>query len=592
MKRKLLLILVFAVILCAAGFSQLTTAYTWWDPAKDTTPAVEGQAWPKEVKYRYDRLPARAEKKVREPVWNLSHNSAGLSIRFRSSTTDIIVRYKVAGDAAIPIMPVTGTSGVDLYAVNSDGEWRWCGATCSFGDTIQYHFSGLDANDPYNNKGREYQLYLPLYNMVTWLEIGVPTNAPFAPLPARIDKPIVVYGTSIAQGGCASRPGMAWASILGRKSGRPVINLGFRANGKLEDEVINLLTEIDAKIYILDCLPNMDSPEETKQRVLASIAGLQQKRPGVPVLLVEHAGFSDGMINTAKRKEYIELNKTMEQTFKELTSKGVKNIFLLTKEEINLDIDCTVDGVHPSDLGMLRYADAYEKKIRLILNEPGGIFTTTQPCTQSRDANTYDWETRHNELINLNKSEPPRIVFLGNSITHYWGGRPVAKYSRGAESWNKIFEPIGVRNFGFGWDRIENVLWRVYHDELDGYSAEQIMIMIGTNNLEFNSNAEIVAGLKMLVTAVKRRQPKAGVLLIGLLPRHEQEKRIIGVNKELAKLSATLHIAYIDAGKFLLKRNGTINESLFSDGVHPNEAGYWKVAGLLKPLLKMPALDK
>ena len=147
---------------------------------------------------------------------------------------------------------------------------------------------------------------------------------------------------------------------------------------------------------------------------------------------------------------------------------------------------------------------------------------------------------------------------------------------------------MGVRNFGFGWDRIENVLWRVYHDELDGYSAKQIMIMIGTNNLELNSDAGITAGLKMLVTAIKKRQSAAGILLIGLLPRREQEQRITRLNKEIAKLSAGMHIEYVDPGQLLLKKDGKINESLFSDGLHPNAAGYWKVAQRIKPYLKMP----
>jgi lysophospholipase L1-like esterase len=588
MKKKLLLV-VSLTLIQYLGFSQLPTAYTWWDPAKNNFSSIEGQAWPNEVKDPYDRLPARAEKNVRKPVWDLSHNSSGLMIRFMASTPEIIVRYQVANNAALPIMPATGMSGVDLYAINSDGDWLWCTGRYSFGDTIEYHFSGLDPNDAYHNKGREYRMYLPLYNTVLWMKIGVPQDAVFTPLPPRIDKPIVVYGTSIAQGGCASRPGMAWTSILGRKSGRPVINLGFRSNGKLEKELIGLLAEIDAKIYVLDCLPNMTASEETKQRIKASVIRLQQKRRDVPILLVEHAGYSDGLIKTASRKEYTDLNKIMKDAFRELISNGVKNIFLLTMEEINLDIDCTVDGVHPSDLGMLRYADAYEKKIRVILNEPEGIFSTTKPRTQNRDANTYDWETRHNELMALNRSDPPQIVFIGNSIVNYWSGRPPAKFSRGVDSWNKFFEPIGVRNFGFGWDRIENVLWRVYHDELDGYSAKQIMIMIGTNNLQLNSDVEITAGLKMLVTAIEKRQPAADILLIGLLPRRDLEPRIIRLNKEIAKLSAAMHIGYADAGKLLLKKDGKINESLFSDGLHPNEAGYWKVAERIKPYLKMPA---
>src|SRR5207248_94268 len=119
-------------------------------------------------------------------------------------------------------------------------------------------------------------------------------------------------------------------------------------------------------------------------------------------------------------------------------------------------IDCTVDGTHPSDLGMMRYADACEKIMRQILNEPIGFSSTTRPRTQYRDANVYDWQSRHNELLSLNKTGEPRIIFIGNSITHYWGGKPVAPISRSSDSWNEYLEPLGVWNFGFGWDRIEN----------------------------------------------------------------------------------------------------------------------------------------
>ena len=256
----------------------------WWDPSKSTFPVLEGQAWAKEVQNPYDRLPARAQKTVREEVWNLSRNSAGLMLRFKSNTNEIVVRYKVTGPKAMNHMPATGVSGIDLYAVNADGNWLWCAGRYSMGDTIEYRFRGLEPNDPYHQKGREYRLYFPLYNTVQWMEIGVPTTATFNPLPVRTEKPIVVYGTSIAQGGCASRPGMAWPAILGRMMDRPVINLGFSGNGRLEPEVIALMSEIDAKLFILDCLPNLGASdatqaEQVKNKVIQSVKQLGKRRP-------------------------------------------------------------------------------------------------------------------------------------------------------------------------------------------------------------------------------------------------------------------------------------------------------------------------
>ena len=198
-------------------------------------------------------------------MWNLSHNSAGLIIRFRSNSAKITVRYTVGGAMNMPHMPSTGVSGVDLYAKNSDGTWLWSAGRFSFGDTVVYQYTGIDPKDIYHNHGREYRLYLPLYNSVRWMEIGVPDTSSLSFLPLRAEKPVVVYGTSIAQGGCASRPGMAWTAILGRSLDRPLINLGFSGNGRLEKELTGLLTEVDASLYILDCLPEPDQPEGLSQ---------------------------------------------------------------------------------------------------------------------------------------------------------------------------------------------------------------------------------------------------------------------------------------------------------------------------------------
>lgn len=591
MTRKSLFFVLLAWIYHLPVSAQNSTDYVWWNPAQHEFPVIDGQAWPKDVKNPYDRLPAQVEKSVREPVWNLSHNAAGLLIRFKASTDQVVVRYTVTGRHALPHMPATGVSGVDLYALTSDGDWRWCTGKYAFNDTLEYRFTNLEPNDQYHQKGREYRLYLPLYNSVKWLKIGVPKGTSFTPLPTRIEKPVVVYGTSIAQGACASRPGMAWTAILGRKLDRPIINLGFSGNGRLEKEIVQLLPDIDAKLYVLDCLPNLVAtvgiaPEEIKSRIIESVKTLRQKRPTTPILLVEHAGYTDGSLNATRRKLYTDANELLRQAFAQLKTEGINQIYVLPKTAINLDMDDMVDGTHPTDLGMQHYADAYEKSIRTILNEPVGAYSTTVPRTQFRDAAIYDWETRHRAMVALTKAKPPRIVFLGNSITHYWGGQPEAPISRGSDSWNVVLAPLGTQNFGYGWDRIENVLWRVYHDELDGFAAAQIVIMIGTNNLQLNSDTDIIEGLKHLISAIKIRQPNAAILLLGILPRRQGELRILELNKGIALASGQLNVTFADPGTVFLKTDGTIDESFFTDGLHPNAEGYQKLAGKLTPYLK------
>jgi lysophospholipase L1-like esterase len=188
-------------------------------------------------------------------------------------------------------------------------------------------------------------------------------------------------------------------------------------------------------------------------------------------------------------------------------------------------------------------------------------------------------------MVALTKTKPPRIIFLGNSITHFWGGQPEPPLNWGSDSWSNVFIPLGTQNLGYGWDRIENVLWRVYHGELDGYAANQVIVMIGTNNLEFNSNAEIVEGLKWLVQAIRVRQSKAAILLLGILPRRQQEQRIAQLNDGIAQASGELNVSYLDAGGVFLNSEGKIDESLFSDGLHPNAEGYRKLASTLQPYL-------
>ena len=595
MKQLLFLLLTFTPIL---SISQEELSVKWWDPKQSKFSVIEGQVWGAEVEDPYDRLPARAKADVAKDVWGNSKHAAGLMIRFRTNSQNIIIRYGVVkkGSFAMNHMPATGVSGVDLYAIDSDGKEIWCAGRRNFSDTITYRFNGLTPNDEYHDLGREYRLYLPLYNQVNWLEIGVQDTAYFRPLPARKEKPIVVYGTSIAHGGCASRPGMAWTAILGRNMDRPLVNLGFSGSGRLEPPVLDLMTEINAKVYILDCLPNLpknswgrlgiSSDEEFRKRVLEAVRFLKSSKPDIPILLVDHAGYSEQYINKSRKESFSHVNKLQKEAYHQLREEGYDELFYLTYDEIGMSRDGTMDGTHPNDLGMMNYGVAYTKKLREILNEPMGEPSTTCPVTQYREPHNYDWEERHYEILEMKVTDPPQSVILANSIIHFWGGLPRTKLVTEEETWQTIFTPEGIRNYAYGWDRVENVLWRVYHDELDGFEAERIMIMIGTNNLHLNTDDEILEGLWLLIKAIRYRQPKSDIVLFGLLPRRDYEDRISLLNVEIASLSADLHVSYGDLGASFLNKEGKIVESLFSDGLHPNEDGYLKLRDGLIPYLE------
>ena len=583
-KAKLLLIFLFVVNI---SFSQEEIKIKWWKPVNSEVPVIEGRGWLNEGKSIYHRFPKKAEVTVREDVWNLSKQSAGLSIRFWSNADSIKIKYRLKGSISMNHMPATGVSGLDLYSKTYDGEWLRCWGSYSIKTESDYSFKIDEKSDSYKKYGREYQLFLPLYNEIETLEIGVVETSFFKALPIRNEKPIIAYGTSICQGACASLPGMAWTSILERKLERPVINLGFSGNGMLEPEVIDLMTEVDAKLYILDCLPNLHPDEDDIYSLtIAAVKKLKMKRPMVPIILTSHIGFAYELTNKKRAGLILKLNNEFEKAFNDLKSDGFENIFLLQKHDLNFDFDMYVDHIHPNDYGMMQYANTYENKIREILDEPVGELSTTMPKTQSRDISVYNWEERHQDVLKLNKTDKTKICLIGDSIINFWGGEPESTIARGQGSWSSMLEPLCVRNFGFGWDRIENVLWRVYHDELDGFDAEQIVLMIGTNNLDINSDIEIINGLKALIEAIKIRQPQTTIQLIGILPRTGKEKRIESINLKLADLAKSESIDFNIIGNPLLGKDGKINESLFTDGLHPNSEGYLLLGKSLHQLIE------
>ncbi|MEP6627647.1 MAG: SGNH/GDSL hydrolase family protein [Ginsengibacter sp.] len=536
----------------------------------------------------FHRLPTEMKDKVRQPVWNLSENTAGEFIHFKTTATEIKVRYTLASkNFSMPHMPSTGVSGLDLFAMDINGNWNWAPGKYSFGDTCSYVFSNLlVAGNP--NAVSDFYLYLPLYNSVKWLSIGVDQNAKFSFAEKRKEKPIVAYGTSIMQGAVASRPGLAWTSILGRNIDRTIINLGFSGNGRYEELIFDLMATVDARLYILDCMPNLTagiSAKEIKNRIIDGINKLRERNKTVPVLLVEHAvGNAPFYMDTAKLNTYHRSSLVTAKIFDDLKSSGIKNIYLLTDKEIDFDINSTTEGLHPNDIGMMKYAAAYEKKIREILNEPVGTISTQIPVEQYRDG--YDWKKRHEDIIENIKTTNPTTLLIGNSIINYWGGNPVGSVVRGQKEWEQYLTPLKVQNSGYGWDRIENVLWRIYHGEMDYFTGKNIVLMIGTNNLGLNSDTEIIEGLQFLMNAIKERKPDSKIIMAGILPRKNMEGKVRAINQEIKKMSLQNRVEFVDFGKDFLRGNMLNPELFVSDGLHPNAGGYGVLGRDLSKLLK------
>lgn len=335
-----------------------------WVAIKDLT--MEGQHW-METKAPFDRLPAKAEKKVRPAVWGLSRHSAGLCARFVSDATTLYARWTLTSPRlAMNHMPATGVSGLDLYVRNGQGTWQWL----SVGrPTAQNNTQRLIAD--LTPGKREYCLYLPLYNGVKSVEIGAPkgrsvTKAP--PRPEGKRKPLVFYGTSITQGGCASRPGMVHTAILGRWLDRPVINLGFSGNGKMEAEVGKLMAEIDAAVYIIDCLPNMTGADVAR-RAEPLVRILRKDHPQVPILLVEDRTYTNAFLVKSKRSRNDSSRKALKAAYQKMKESDQHLYYLEGEKLLGTDGEGTVDSSHPTDLGFMRQAKAFAKALQPLLKK-------------------------------------------------------------------------------------------------------------------------------------------------------------------------------------------------------------------------------
>ncbi|HEY9486727.1 MAG TPA: SGNH/GDSL hydrolase family protein [Chryseosolibacter sp.] len=314
----------------------------------------------------YVRFPAKYKNTLRENVWNLGQNSAGISIRFSTNAKTIVVRWTVLNDANLAHMPATGVKGVDLYTY-SNGYWQYM--KTGFPKDKTNESTLLDGGD---GQTREYLLNLPLYDGVENLAIGINEGAQISKPHENYltrNKPVVYYGTSIAQGGCASRPGLAFTNILSRQIDRPFINFGFSGNGTIETSVGEAMCEIDAALFVIDCNPNT-KPELIYDRTVALVQMLNKQRPGIPVLLVEGFMYESSYFNPGSGVQELVVRKQNElkRAFDTLKKSGATKLFYKEGDGlIGNDHEGTVDGVHPNDIGMMRIAEALTPVLKKIL---------------------------------------------------------------------------------------------------------------------------------------------------------------------------------------------------------------------------------
>ncbi len=323
---------------------------------------VEGRGW--DPGYSpWGRLPIRSIGKLRPEVWNRSTKSAGISVRFIATTRNLGLRWRLGEkpDGVSATMPMAATSGIDIYRRSPDGEWNFVANTAPSG-LINSATVSVEAFDP-----TEFMLELPLNNVLQQLELAVDANGvlqPAAPT-TPLNKPVVVYGTSIAQGMAASRPGMSWCNRLKRVLDRELINLGFAGQCLLDPSVSDLLAELDPALYIVDCLWNAGSlPSATFiPRLDYLIQSIRRRRATTPILFVGRSHFDPA-------KTYDFATNRLASTVDRHRRAGVPGLhFLHAAVLFRSDTETTVDGIHPNDIGMSRQATALAPNVSFLLGD-------------------------------------------------------------------------------------------------------------------------------------------------------------------------------------------------------------------------------
>ena len=250
-------------------------------------------------------------------------------------------------------------------------------------------------------------------------------------------------------------------------------------------------------------------------------------------------------------------------------------------------------ALHPDTAGQLMMAEAIEPALSRLLQDGGrqylaslGDVNTAVIPTPRLEMDSYDWYERHKEVLAAGARMDPRVVLIGDSITHFWGGPPKAQRISGPRAWEQAFGGIPTLNLGFGWDRTQNVLWRLAHGEFDGLHPRTVVLNIGTNNLtgtgnaRANTPAEIVQGILSIVDTVHARSPESRILVMGVFPRGfspsaPMRASIREVNRLAAEaLAGKPQTTFLDIGARFLEPDGTLPKALMNDGTHPTEEGY------------------
>ena len=334
-----------------------------WLDAKNAPFRIYGLLYDDELG-KYLRLPDHIAQSTSTAVGILNDNTAGGRVRFRTNSGFIGIYAVMKNAPPFSHMPATGKSGFDLYHKTDDREgfvyYHSFIPPCGMTDGYASGFTtdGCDA---------EYIINFPLYDNVQALYIALKKDALLsAPSAYTYEKPVVYYGSSITQGGCASRPGNSYQAILSRWLDTDYVNLGFSGSALAEDAMVQYLAGLDMSVFVCDYDHNVPNTAYLRQTHFRLYETIRKAQPELPII------FLSAPCILLKKDPFTERRKIIYDTYQTALNRGDKNVYFIGGEELFAGDgwdSCTVDGTHPNDLGFYRMATRIEKTLNFVLKQ-------------------------------------------------------------------------------------------------------------------------------------------------------------------------------------------------------------------------------
>lgn len=314
------------------------------------------------------RIPGKVAADTSEGVLGLYRNTAGGRIRFSTDSACVAIRAAMKEKCLMPHMTITGSSGFDLYVID-EGKYLYQGSFIPPTDrgTVWESLIQLEPG-----KMREILIHMPLYDNVQLLHIGLDINATVKESkPYRLEKPILYYGSSITQGGCASRPGNCYTNLISQKLDLDHVNLGFSGSARGEESVAMYIAGLSMSMFVLDYDHNSPLPQLEKNHENFFMT-IRERNPDLPILIASRTMIP----RTAEMaEEFLCRRNVIFRTYLNARNRGDKHVEFIDgsriyyqAEQLGISADsCTVDGIHPNDLGFACMAEAFGQAIEEML---------------------------------------------------------------------------------------------------------------------------------------------------------------------------------------------------------------------------------